>query len=223
MNQYPGQNPYAPPQAPATNAAYGAAPYGPSSARVEGTLLVVANGSPLPAMCLKCGAPPTHWKPQKYQFTPAWARMLGWLGYIVFSKKSNFQIPLCEPHRAEWKKWNLVAGLSLIPGLLVWGIVTAAVGLDSDAGGVVFFGGMILFIVELLVVLLLRAKKIVMATKIDKTHSWLRGIHPSVLQFVGNPQAPAYGPPPQQYAQQPYGQAPQQPYPPQGWGGPGPR
>ncbi|HEY5076186.1 MAG TPA: hypothetical protein VIJ48_01660 [Acidimicrobiia bacterium] len=189
MNQYPGHNPYAPPQAPVANAGYGPGAYGPPSARVDGKLLVAANGSPLPAMCMKCGGPPTHWRAQNYRYTPQWAMLIGWIGILIFSKKSSFQIPLCEEHRAAWKKWNLIAGLSCLPGVVLW-VLAGIVGMDSDAGVGLFFVGLVAFFVGLIGTLIARARKVVMPTKIDKTHSWLRGVHPAVLQAVSAPHGP---------------------------------
>jgi hypothetical protein len=212
MNQYPGQNPYAPPQAPVIDAGYGQAPYGPQSAYVEGKLLVAANGTTLPAMCLKCGSQPHQWKAQKYMYVPPAARLIGWLGILIFGKRSSFQLPLCNGHLAEWKKWNLIAWLATVPTIVAFCVLMAVVGgMDGDAGPIVFFGGIVLVLAELITVLVIRSKKIVMATKIDKTHSWLSGVHPTVLQFVASPQAP------QGYGQPQYGQ-PQ--VPPQGYGPP---
>jgi hypothetical protein len=127
----------------------------------------------------------------------------------VFSKKSSFQIPLCEQHLASWKKWNLIAALSAIPGILLLVVGGAVMGSDSDAGSVVFLLGMAVLLIGLIGGLIVRGRKVVMPTKIDKTHSWLSGVHPSVLQFVAVPQAPPGCPVQQPYAQQ----QPQYPYP----------
>jgi hypothetical protein len=205
MNQYsaPNPNPYAPPQAPMMAPAHGAGPYGAApSAHVEGKLLVAANGSPLPAMCFKCGGHPAHWRPVKYQYTPPWAFFfLGWLGILIFSKRSSFQIPLCEQHRAEWKKWNIIAGLSWIPGAILWMLGAVVAGVSGDVGAVLLLLGIPVFFVGLITCLILRSRKIVMPTKIDNMQSWLRGVHPTVLQFVANPQAYAA---PQPVPQVPY-------------------
>ncbi|HEY1693427.1 MAG TPA: hypothetical protein VGG39_14770 [Polyangiaceae bacterium] len=195
MNQYPAApaaNPYAPPQYPMGAPAPGVAAYGApaSDARVEGKLLVAANGSALPAMCLKCGGHPTHWRAQKYQYTPPMAIFfLGWLGILIFNKRSSFQVPLCEPHQAEWKKWNLYAGLSWLPGVVL-SILGGIIG--GDAGAVILLLGFVLFLGGLVTALIIRSRKIVMPTKIDKTHSWLRGIHANVLQAVATGRSP-YG------------------------------
>lgn len=213
MNQYPAANPYAPPQSPMGAPYAGAAPYGApaQAAHVEGKLLVAANGSTLPAMCLKCGGHPTHWRAQKYQYTPPMAIFfLGWLGILIFNKRSSFQVPLCDAHLAEWKKWNLIAGLSWLPGIVL-SVLGGAIG--DDVGAVILMIGFFLFFVGLIGALIVRSRKIVMPTKIDKTHSWLRGVHPSVLQAVSSPQA-AYGAPPSPMGA-PYGApayAPQAPY-----------
>jgi hypothetical protein len=208
MNQYPvATNPYAPPQAPMAPSYPQQAPYGQAvpDVRVEGKSLVAANGWALPGVCLKCGAHPTHWRAQRYQYTPPWAFFFfGWIGVLIFSKKSSFQVPLCEQHRAEWKKWNLIAGLSWLPGVLMWvvGFVLASGGGSAAAaGGMFLLLGTLVFFVGLFTALILRNRKTVMPSKIDRTHTWLRGVHPMVLQAVAMPQVPqGYAP-----VQAPYG------------------
>jgi hypothetical protein len=202
MNQYPAPNPYAPPQAPMAAPVYGQMPYGaPPSAYVEGKLLVAANGSPLPAMCMKCGGHPTNWRPVRYQYTPPWAFLvLGWIGILIFSKRASFQMPLCQQHLAEWKKWNLIAGLSWIPGVILWVLGAGIAGASGDVGAVLLLLGIPLFFVGLITCLIIRSRKIVMPTKIDNTHSWLRGVHPVVLQAVATPQAQGYPVPQAPYA-----------------------
>ena len=208
MNQYPAGNPYAPPQAPLANPAYGPGGYA-SPMQVQGNLLVAANGSTLPSLCLKCGAPPTVWRAQNYSYTPPWAFFfLGWLGLIIFSKRSSFQVPLCAEHQAAWQKWNVIAGLSWLPGIVLC-VIGGLVG-DASAGAaaVLFLLGTLSLLVGLITALAIRSRKIVFPSKIDKTHSWLRGVHPSVLQAINSPQMP------QGYAMQ------QQPYAaPQGYPG----
>ncbi len=214
MNQYPAPNPYAAPQAPmgvAPGAYY--APQGAhaTGARVEGKLLVAPNGAPLPPMCMKCGAPPTHYRAQKYQYTPPWAFLfLGWIGILVFSKRSSFQVPLCETHRASWSRWNLIAGLSWIPGAVFWGLGAALADDDGGVGGLLILVGTLLFFVGLFTALILRMRQVVTPTKIDDAYSWLRGVHPVVLQAVSTPGPVAV---PQGYAPTPTGYAPYAGYP----------
>jgi hypothetical protein len=209
MNQYPGYsgvNPYAAPQAPVGVPAYGPGPGGVhgASAYVDGTSLVAPNGSTLPAMCLKCGQQPTQWRQQAYQYTPPWAFfVLGWIGLLIFSKRSSFQVPLCQEHGATWKTWNLIAGVSWIPGVLFLVLGAMLSDGDSGVGPGLIIAGTLLFLVGLFTALILRSRKIVNATRIDKTYSWLRGVHPSVLQVVASGQG-AYPAAPSPY---PYGGA----------------
>jgi hypothetical protein len=209
MNPYPGQNPYAAPQAQVMPAGY-APGYAP--ARIEGNLLVVANGSTFPPVCLKCGNNQAiEWRDQKYTYIPPWARMFGWLIQMLVAKRSRFQIPVCQPCNKEWKKWTLITALSWLPGMLliVLGVILASADVGEVGGPVAFLGFAVLF-VGLFVAIFLRNKRMVFATKIDKTHSWLRGIHQGAMQAVtmGGAQQGGY---PQQMAapQQAYG-APQQ-------------
>jgi hypothetical protein len=213
MNPYAPQNPYAAPQAPVMPAGY--AP-GFSPARVEGNVLVIANGSQFPAVCLKCGT--THaisWRDQKFRYVPRWALLFAFWIQMLVAKNSRFYLPLCQACNGQWKKWNIIAGVSWLPGAGLWllGGILSAAGAD-DASGVVFLLGTVVLLVGLITALILRGKKIILPTKIDKTHSWLRGVHPTALQAVTAP-PPAY---PQQpmFAQgyyPPQGQ-PGQPYPP---------
>jgi hypothetical protein len=215
MQSYQAPNPYAPPQAPFAPP-YGAAiPSGaPVSAHVEGKLLVAANGSALPAMCLKCGGSPQHWRSQKYQYTPPWAFFFfGWLGALIFSKRSAFQVPVCDQHQAEWKKWNLIAGLSWLPGALLWVVGALVSGADGGVGAILLLLGTVVFLVGLFTALILRNRKIVMPSRIDKTHSWLRGVHANVLHAVASGQGAPAPQPPQGYGVQGQPYAPYPGYP----------
>lgn len=207
MNPYAAQNPYAAPQAPVMPAGY--AP-GVSPVRVEGNLLVAANGSGLPAVCLKCGS--THgigWRDQKFRWVPRWAVLFGALIQAMVAKRSRFNVPLCPPCTARWKKWNLLAWLSWLPGvgLLLIGAVLSGVGADG-AGGVAMMLGFLVVLAGLITALALRARAVVYPTRIDKTHTWLRGVHPNALQTMAAAAAQAaYAQPtaaaPGSYPQQP--------------------
>jgi hypothetical protein len=197
MNQYQPQNPYMAPQAQVMPAAYG---QGPMGARIEGNTLVVANGMTFPPVCMKCGnTQGIEWHNQKFVFTPFWAwYVLGWIGYLIFTKRSRFAIPVCQPCHSQWKKWNLFLALSFLPLVLLGALSAAIASSVDDSGaiaGITFTVGILAFIVALVVVAILRAKKAVLARKIDASFTWLRGIHPSVMQMI------ASGAAPQAYAQ----------------------
>ena len=61
---------------------------------------------------------------------------------------------------------------------------------DAGIGAGLFLFGTLVFLVGLIAALAIRSRKIVFPAKIDKTHSWLRGVHPMVLQAVSSPQMP---------------------------------
>lgn len=203
MNPYQSANPYAAPQAPIASGGYGPGPYGqgPGSLMVQGNLLVAANGSTLPPVCLKCGAQPTVWRPVRYQYTPPWAFLfLGWIGILIFTKRSSFQVPLCEEHRSTWVLWNSIAGLSWLPGLALCVLGGVLSGVNDGLGAGIIGLGMLVFLVGLITTLVIRNYKIVMPRKIDAAQTWLRGVHPAVLQAVSAPQVPqGYGMPQQPY------------------------
>lgn len=172
----------------------------PGEARVEGQTLVAANGMQLPPVCFKCGqSQGIVWRDQKYQYVPPWAwYFLGWLGVLVFGKRSRFDLPVCPPCNAAWKKATLLFALSWLPGLLlvfvgtgVWSAMD-----DGTVGGIVSLLGFVAMVAGLVVFGIMRLKKVVRSVKIDKTHTWLRGVHPAALQ------AAAGGGMPQPYPQQ---------------------
>jgi hypothetical protein len=192
-------NPYAPPQAP---------PYpqhpqqhyyqqAPADVRLEGDVLVAANGTVLPDVCVKCGV--RHGldrRHQKFQFVPYWARFFGPLIQLIVMKRSEFSLPICQTCHGQWKKWNLIAGLTWVPFLL---IMFAGFGLE-DVGPVLALVGFVGMLVALITTLIIRMKYIVVAKKIDKTHSWLGKIHPQALEVIVTPHAPPTQPAPYAYA-----------------------
>jgi hypothetical protein len=193
MNPYvPSQNPYAAPQAPVMPAGY--AP-GPTLAHIEGQLLVVANGAQLPPVCLCCGATqPIEWRDQKFMYVPVWARFFGALIQVLVAKRSRFNLPLCAACNGEWRKWNIISALSWIPGLLLIFVGVACASADLDSlGGVLGVVGCLVLLVGLLTALILRRRRLIRATKIDKTHTWLRGVALSAQHGIVSVSAGAAG------------------------------
>ncbi len=176
-------NAYAAPQAHYQQP-YAQQPYA-IDAHMDGDALRTANGTQLPDVCLKCGVRhDLERRHQKFAFVPVWARFFGPLFQIIFMKRSEFYLPLCRGCHAQWKKWNLIAGLTWLPFLLFM-FMGMAIG-DAIGGGIATIGflGMI---TTLIVTLILRLKYIVVAKKIDGTHSWLTKIHPAALQTILTP------------------------------------
>jgi hypothetical protein len=181
----PYPNPYAPPQAPFAPA-YGQPSYpGSVVGRIEGGALVVPNGAALPHVCVKCGTQqPLEFRNQKFSFVPVWARFFGPLIQLIVMKKSAFSLPVCPGCHKQWKKWNLYAGVfSWLPSVVLF-IVGGALGAADQEGAaaICYVLGTVVFLVLLIVLLALRLKYVVTATRIDKTHSWLSRMHPEALR-----------------------------------------
>jgi hypothetical protein len=102
--------------------------------------------------------------------------------------------------------------------VLLGALCAAIASAVDDSGaivGITFMVGIIAFMVALVVVAIVRAKKVVLARKIDASFTWLRGVHPNVMQMIATGAAPqAYAQP---MMQQGYPQQ-QQAYPQQGGG-----
>jgi hypothetical protein len=171
-------NPYAPP-APGVQGAFPQAPYGPQAfARVDGEHFVVANGSHLPALCVKCGSNgPLETRKMVFTYVPPWARLFGALIMLAVQKKSTFLLPICRPCNGVWRKWNFFAFLGLVLPMLAIGLVmlVLVVALNLDPG--VLFVAVPAGLIGMIVVFLLRKKHVVLSTKVDKVETWLRGVH----------------------------------------------
>ena len=193
-------NPYAAPQAPV--AGYGA-PQGQPMAHVDGVSVVVANGSGMPPVCLKCGnAQGIQWRDANFRYVPPWARFFGWLIQALVVKKSRFSLPLCTPCNATWKKWTIILALSWIPGLLVLFLGLGLGSIDDGLGAAVTMVGLLVMVVGLVVAAVLRNRRTIWAGKIDKTHTWLRGVHAVATQALVQGPAPQQGYAPAGYAPQ---------------------
>jgi len=189
------------------------APQAQMPARLEGSTLVVQNGAAFPDVCLKCGTRhAVDRRHQKFAFVPMWARFFGPLFQLMFMKKSEFYLPICGTCNAEWKKWNLIAWVSWLPGVLLF-MMGSAIG--DQAGGFIVMFGMLALLAGLITALMLRLRHVVVVNKIDATSSWMTRIHPTALQVIFQPAAAAYAAAPQGMAygapvlQQGYAQYPQ--------------
>jgi hypothetical protein len=159
---------------------------GATLARVEGDLLVVANGGQFPPVCVRCGdGQPIEWRDQRFAYVPPWARFLGVLVQAMVVKRSRFNLPVCSACNREWKKWNLILALSWIPGALFFVVATALTAMDfvpdarpaaEEAATLFFVLGLVVFLGLLFTAAILRQRRVVQASKIDKTYTWLKGV-----------------------------------------------
>jgi hypothetical protein len=118
-----------------------------------------------------------------------WARFFGPLFQLMFMKKSEFYLPICGACNAQWKKWNLIAWASWLPGVLLF-MLGSAIG--DDVGGIILLFGMLALFAGLITALVLRLRHVVAVTKIDAASSWMTRIHPTALQVIFQPAAAAY-------------------------------
>ena len=153
------------------------------SARLEGETLVVANGASFPQVCVKCGT--THGlgkRSHKFAYVPTWARFFGPLIQRIFTKNSQFELPICSSCDGQWKKWNLIVGVSWLPGFLFTFLGPAV--FQSGAMALV---GMLMLIGGLVTASILRRKHNLDVDKIDTSHSWIVRVHPSAQSAFVNP------------------------------------
>jgi hypothetical protein len=177
---YAQPNPYAAPQYPQQ---YPHPQLGYAiDARMDGDALRTANGTQLPDVCLKCGVRhDLERRHQKFAFVPVWARFFGPLFQVIFMKRSEFYLPICRSCHSNWKKWNLIAGVTWLPFLL---FMFLGIAIGDEIGAALSGLGLLGCFAALIVTLILRVKHIVVAKKIDGTHSWLTKIHPAALQAI---------------------------------------
>jgi hypothetical protein len=186
-------NPYAPPGA----SPYAVPAYPPGTGAVgwvDGERIVLPNGAPLPAVCLKCGSyHQITFKRQKFVWQPQWviaivaaSWLIGLVVMLALQKRSEFHLPLCPTCFAKWKRANLIAvlvGLAIIPvGILA--AVLGAVLDDSDVVGAMLALGFVGWLIALIVVLFVRSKATVVPRKIDRTHTWLGGVHANAMRVL---------------------------------------
>ncbi len=118
-------------------------PDAPASAvRREGDLIYIPRVRPgakegvaLPALCVKCGAPPTTWLRRKYYWHTPWIYLVLLLNVIAFAivamivrKWLHVNVPLCAAHAARRRKqlalaWGIAVGGVVVPfGLMSIGL-----------------------------------------------------------------------------------------------------
>ena len=149
---------------------------------MDGKALMIPNGATLPAVCLKCASQQNlESRAQKFSFVPVWARFFGPLIQVLVMKKSAFVLPICTPCHSTWKKWNLYAFLGSLPGIAL--VMLGAVIGDDVGGGMCGFG-MLVFLGGLITALVIRMRHVVIASKIDKTHTWLTRLHPEAMRIA---------------------------------------
>lgn len=126
----------------------------PAIASRKGKDLVVPRSASLPAYCVKCGAlATTPWRKKFYWHNP-WIALLvlvNLLIYIVVAvivrKNMELNVPLCDIHHADRKRYKLLAILMIsacVPvGLLLGSFFSEALGWIT--GLIMFFASIVFY------------------------------------------------------------------------------
>lgn len=128
----------------------------PSFASRRGNRMFVPRSAPLPPNCIKCGAPAnTPWRKKFYWHHPALYLMILFPGLLIYAvvalivrKQMELNVPLCETHHADRKRYMLLGSLMLIgflPAGLLLGIVFSEA-LGWVTGSVMCVIGLIFFV-----------------------------------------------------------------------------
>lgn len=179
-------NPYAPPLHEPGALGTGA------HARVLGPLLILGNGSTLPPLCIKCGTSggaghltgELASRDERFLYAPAWARLLGPIVRLFVQKRSRFVLPICARCNATWRRWNAIAVLGVLSplGMLAVSATMVASPRGTDPSSTAFMLAIPVCMLGLSAVFRLRARHVVLATRIDRDETWLRGVHADAMR-----------------------------------------
>jgi hypothetical protein len=195
-------NPYAPPQpqyppAPFPSP-YGAPPpgWGTPAYQIVGPHLVAVSGSPLPDVCLKCGARANLVrKHKKFQWVPQWTYVLlvvsllvGAIVMTILQKRGTLDVPLCPSCKSRWTHATIAIWLTVLAIFLVLplGGVLAAV-LPQDIGPIVAVVFLLAWLVAVVIVsrVYVRART-VWAKRIENNYITVAGVHPDALAALAS-------------------------------------
>jgi len=157
----------------------------PAVATRRGKALIVPRTASLPAHCLKCGTPAsTPWRKKFYWHPPLLYILILFPGLIIYvivalivRKQMELNLPLCETHHADRKRYRLIGWLMLaafLPLGLVFGFyVSEPLGWVTGVG---------MFLASL--VFLVLSNLGIGPTKIDEAGGMFRGACQSFLDVL---------------------------------------
>jgi hypothetical protein len=148
----------------------------PTVATRRGKELLVPRSASLPPVCMKCGTPAnTPWRRKFYWHSP-WLYIMilfpGLLIYVIVAlivrKQMELNLPICETHHADRKRYKLLGAIMLI-GFIPVSVILGIYG--SEALGwitclVMFVAGIVFYQMSMLGL---------HATKIDDLGGSFRG------------------------------------------------
>lgn len=142
----------------------------------DGKKVMMEIDAELPDRCIKCNGPSEgpHWKKKLVYNHPAiyLLILINLLILIIVSlftaKKATVFVPLCENHRSAVKK-----SIALACALFVGGVVLIVVGVGYEQLNVLIGVGALSILSSFIVGLV--KGRLVVPTKIDKEHVWMKG------------------------------------------------
>ena len=148
--------------------------------------MAVPRGASLPANCVKCGATAElPWR-KKFYWHPSWVYIFVVLNLLIYvliailvRKKMELNVPLCEVHHGERKRYNILAAVMLL-GCVPVGITIGFLFAGGEGPG--WAVGTIMFVTGL--VFLLRSNNYMSARKIDEQGGVFRGAKEPFLQLL---------------------------------------
>ena len=152
----------------------------------RGKHMVVPRGAALPANCVKCGATAKRpWRKKFYWHPPAYYLivLINLLIYavvaIIVRKSIELNIPLCEAHHGDRKRYNILAAILLLgtipAGLAVGNLSSLDPGIGWLVAVIMFIAGLVFWSI---------ANGYVRPSKIDETHGEFVGVGEPFLQLL---------------------------------------
>lgn len=156
------------------------------ASRVRTKDMAVPRGASLPANCVKCGAPAEHPWRKKFYWHPSWVYIflvVNLLIYVLIAilirKKMELNVPLCEVHHGERKRYKILAAVMLLGcvpvGLMIGSLLPNGQSPGWAVGTIMFFTG--LFFLH-------RSSNYMYARKIDEHGGVFRGAKEPFLHLL---------------------------------------
>jgi hypothetical protein len=114
----------------------------------SGKKLIIPRGSSLPAQCIKCGsAAQAPWRKTFYWHAPWLYILIFFPGLLIYAivalivrKKMELNVPLCDQHHSDRKRYSLIGALMLIGFAPVGLVLGGAFNVDAGWASLVALG-----------------------------------------------------------------------------------
>lgn len=154
----------------------------PPPAWREGALVITPRQARIAHACVRCGEP-TH-KLQRLKLSwhePAWVLLVlaSPLVYVIvalaISKRAQLEVGLCERHARRRARTTAVGW-----GGVLGGFAAFLLAIPAESVGLVLAGALAL----ITGVIVLAARRLVSAARMDKDYVWLKGVSPRIVHTL---------------------------------------